>query len=169
MEAGGFLEKLLPLGEQANWWHFGILQTRLDNSAFGGETKQNRVLIIPQYSTKVVLKERAEEHCVKIVAGTSVESMESLADYVVVGGTSADGSVFTASSKYLVSADGVEDIVQKAAGFDFERISVKTNIMVTGELSLNADIRIPVIIKNEKGIIIAVLLINEHKQIRLAG
>jgi len=117
----------------------------------------------------VVLKERAKEHRVKIFIGTSVESMESLADCVIVKGTSADGSVFTATSKYIVSADGVNGMLQKAAGFDFERTSVETNIMVTGELSLNADITIPAIIRNEKAVEIAVPLIKEHNQIRLAA
>ncbi|ATZ57416.1 hypothetical protein BCIN_14g05580 [Botrytis cinerea B05.10] len=169
MEARGLLEKMLGLGELTNWWHFGILETRLDYSVFGNETKQNRVLILPQYSTEDILKQRAEKLGVNFIIGTVVESLEPSATSVTVKGTSVDGTSFMVTSKYLVGADGVHSMVQRAAGFDFEKSSIGTNTMITGEVSLGAEVCIPYVVKNDKGVVIAAPLDKARERVRIGA
>lgn len=48
----GLLDKFIQEGVKSDWWHFGVLDTRLDYSVFGDETKQNYVLFFLFRSTK---------------------------------------------------------------------------------------------------------------------
>ncbi|CZR65567.1 probable 2-polyprenyl-6-methoxyphenol hydroxylase and related FAD-dependent oxidoreductases [Phialocephala subalpina] len=158
----GLLGKFLQEGTKSPWWHYGVLDTRLDFSRFGHETKQNFVLLSPQFRTEEIFLERAKELGVDIVLGIRVESVEPSTTSVTIYGTSSspDGgarSSFKARGKYLVGADGVRSTIRKATGFEFPGTPA-THTGLTGEATLGVPMPYPYIAKNEAGLVIAVQL-----------
>ncbi|KAF5855953.1 hypothetical protein ETB97_008157 [Aspergillus alliaceus] len=115
LAARGLLEQFPESGQKSNWWHYGVLDTRLDYSVFGPETDQNHALLVPQYRTEMIFLRRAEELGVVIVKGVRVQSIATTDHSVTVGGThatqQAENQFFTATGKYLVGADGVRSTI----------------------------------------------------------
>ncbi|KAE8394160.1 FAD binding domain-containing protein [Aspergillus alliaceus] len=158
LAARGLLEQFLESGQKSNWWHYGVLDTRLDYSVFGPETDQNYVLLVPQYRTEMIFLRRAEELGVVIVKGVRVQSIETTDHSVTVGGThttqQAENQFFTATGKYLVGADGVRSTIRELADIGFPG-SPPVNTVMSGEATLGVPMANPYLVHNEHGLLIA--------------
>ncbi|KAE8366458.1 FAD binding domain-containing protein [Aspergillus caelatus] len=150
----GLLNSFLEAGQKTNWWHYGVLDTRLDYSVFGRETNENYVLLVPQYKTEMVLFQRAVELGVQILKGVHVDSVGDLGPSVVVKGAYSDNRLFTATGKYLVGADGVRSTIRRLAKIEFTG-NPPVNTVMSGEATLGAAMPNPYIVHNEHGLVIA--------------
>lgn len=112
----GLEERFLAHGKPIPTGHFGVLDTRLDFSAF--ETRFPYTLFIPQARTEALIEERALELGVCILRGHIVEAVEPNANEVAVKGTH-DGVPFKISGRFAVGADGARSLTRAAAGIDF--------------------------------------------------
>ncbi|OGM41173.1 monooxygenase [Aspergillus bombycis] len=130
----GLLDSFLQAGQKTNWWHYGVLDTRLDYSVFGRETDQNYVLLVPQYKTEMILFERAVELGAVIIQGVQVDSVSH--------------------AKYLVGADGVRSTIRRLADIEFTG-NAPVNTVMSGEATLGAAMPNPYIVHNEHGLVIA--------------
>lgn len=154
----GLLPQFIEAGQKTNWWHYGVLDTRLDYSVFGDETDMNYVLLVPQYKTEMIFLQRAEELGAVIIKGVQVDGIEMFDSSVVVTGSLSsepgDRQKFSARGKYLVGADGVRSTIRKLAGIDFTG-NAPVNTVMSGEATLGAEMPNPYIVHNEHGLVIA--------------
>jgi 2-polyprenyl-6-methoxyphenol hydroxylase-like FAD-dependent oxidoreductase len=153
----GMFDELEKSGVKSDWWHFGVLPTRLDYSVFGDESRQNFVLLVPQYRTEEIFLERARKLGVEIVLGTAIESMEVSENSATVFGTTKMGDKevpFQATGKYVVGADGWKSSVRKAAGIAFPGTEA-THSGMTGEARIAEPMPNPFIVHNGNGLVIS--------------
>ncbi|KAE8158912.1 FAD binding domain-containing protein [Aspergillus tamarii] len=150
----GLLNAFLAAGQKTNWWHYGVLDTRLDYSVFSRETNQNYVLLVPQYKTEMILFQRAVELGAEIIKGVQVESVSESGPSIVVKGAYPDNQPFIASGKYLVGADGVRSTIRRLAKIEFTG-NPPVNTVMSGEATLGATMPNPYIVHNEHGLVIA--------------
>jgi 2-polyprenyl-6-methoxyphenol hydroxylase-like FAD-dependent oxidoreductase len=169
----GLLDRFLEAGTKTDWWHYGVLETRLNYNAFGDESKQNYVSLVPQYKTEQIFLERAQDLGVVVMLGMSVQSFEQSPTSVTVHATPTtphdDGTApesFTVVGKYLVGADGVRSTIRTKAGIDFPgRPGTKT--LLTGEALVGVEMPNPFIMHTAKGLVICVKLKTPSGRTRL--
>ncbi|GAB1201944.1 hypothetical protein APSETT445_000542 [Aspergillus pseudonomiae] len=150
----GLLDSFVQAGQKTDWWHYGVLDTRLDYSVFGRETDQNHVLLVPQYKTEMILFQRAVELGAVIIQGVQVDSVNQSGPAVMVKGAYSDNRPFIASAKYLVGADGVRSTIRRLADIEFTG-NAPVNTVMSGEATLGAAMPNPYIVHNEHGLVIA--------------
>ncbi|GME34890.1 putative monooxygenase [Neofusicoccum parvum] len=162
-ENRGLIEKFEACGSRVDWWHYGVLESRLQYSAFSNESKHNCTLFVPQYKTEDILLQRAQELGADIRLGVLVQSIEQSATSIIIRGTSSsretgpEGVPFTATGKYLVGTDGWRSSVRTMAGFGWDHYPA-THTMLSAEVKLRKEMPNPSIVKNAKGILISLKL-----------
>ncbi|KAH8648838.1 putative monooxygenase [Ilyonectria robusta] len=170
LEDRGLLDKFMDKGMRLPWWHYGVLETRLQFSAFGDETKQNCVLFAPQYKTEEIFENHALELGVVIRLGFHVEALEQTATTVRIYGTSTstagDQSPFVATGKYLVGADGWRSSVRTMAGFGYNH-NAGTQTMLSVEARPAEPMPPAIITKNQAGLVIGCNLNVPSGRVRL--
>ncbi|RAK95287.1 uncharacterized protein BO80DRAFT_469522 [Aspergillus ibericus CBS 121593] len=156
--ARGLLDQFLQAGQKTSWWHYGVLDTRLDYRVFGPETDANYVLLVPQYRTEEIFRHRAEELGAVLVEGVKVQSINPTDHSVTVTGvyntSEKNGELFTATGRYLVGADGVRSTIRELAQIDFVG-NPPINTVMSGEATLGVPMPNPYIVHNKNGLVIA--------------
>ncbi|KAB8210290.1 FAD binding domain-containing protein [Aspergillus parasiticus] len=150
----GLLDSFVEVGQKTDWWHYGVLDTRLDYSVFGRETDQNYVLLVPQYKTEMILLQRAVDLGAVIIKGVQVDLIDDSGPSVVVKGVYSDNRPFISSGQYLVGADGVRSTIRRLANIEFTG-DAAVNTVMSGEATLGAAMPNPYIVHNEHGLVIA--------------
>lgn len=160
LENRGLLDKFMEKGMRVDWWHYGVLDTRLQFGVFSNETKQNCVLFHPQYKTEEILLQRAEELGAVVQLGMHVASLEQSDTSVTIHGksssseASAQGSPFTARGKYLVGTDGARSAIRSMADFGWD-YNAGTDTLLSVEATVGVEIPKAYILKNGRGLVIA--------------
>jgi 2-polyprenyl-6-methoxyphenol hydroxylase-like FAD-dependent oxidoreductase len=151
----GIADRFLSRGRPIPNGHFGCLDTPLDFSVF--DTRFPFILLLPQRTTEGLLEERALELGVDIRRGHLVETVEAIADGVVLEGRQGE-TLFRLSARYVIGADGARSIVRRVAGIDFLGYPARQTMML-GDVVLDAPpVRPMVTIVNEAGSLLVVPL-----------
>ncbi|WP_371095455.1 FAD-dependent monooxygenase [Streptomyces sanglieri] len=98
--------------------HFGLVYRDIDGEL--AETDYD--LIVPQWRSEQLLRERAVELGVEVRLGQEVIDIEQDADGVTLTVVSPEGSG-TLRASYVVGCDGPRSLVAEAAGFEFESLA----------------------------------------------
>lgn len=160
LAARGLLPTFNKVSSKTNWWHYGILETRLQFGALDDETLENHVMFTPQSQTEEILLRRALELGAVVQLGAKVKSLDQSADEVTLRGslskdTNGDSieEDFTVRGKYVVGCDGWRSSVRELAKFNWEQRDA-THVMWSAEATPGVDMGPFNITKNDAGILI---------------
>jgi 2-polyprenyl-6-methoxyphenol hydroxylase-like FAD-dependent oxidoreductase len=94
---------------------------------------------LPQYETERVLAQHLRQFGVEVERGVAVSAMTQTADAVSVQFLRADGSVDSASARYVVGCDGAHSAVRHALGIGFVGNALPMSFML-GDLHIDWDL-----------------------------
>ncbi|SFF47268.1 2-polyprenyl-6-methoxyphenol hydroxylase [Actinacidiphila alni] len=96
----------------------------------------SRSMLVPQWRTEEVLRDRLGDWGVRVEGSTALVSLEQDADGVTVVLRTADGVEHEERAAYVVGADGASSTVRKQVGIGFLGETDETFRMLVGDLEL---------------------------------